>query len=85
MSGVLKQKEMRVLLILIVVLVVLSAFIRQPNWGDCDYYNSDATWHALLTIEAYRETDSSQHLFLPIVSLGAESDKWISWGGNDTG
>ena len=33
MSGVLKQKEMRVLLILIVVMVVLSAFIRQPNWG----------------------------------------------------
>ena len=76
-----KHKEMKGLLILIVFLVILSAAIRYPYWREVNFYNYDASWHTLLTIEAYQETDSSQHLFLPIVTLGAYSDKWIPWGG----
>ncbi len=49
--------------------------------GEIDYRNSDATWHTLLTIEAYNETPMSDHLFLPLVSLGREEDKYIPWGG----
>ncbi len=48
--------------------------------GEIDYLDSDATWHTLLTIECYNETPISQHLFLPIVSMGGEDNKWISWG-----
>lgn len=63
----------------IVVVVLLSAVFRYRS-GEIDYLNSDATWHTLLTIEAYDETPVSEHLFLPIVSLGKESDKGIPWG-----
>lgn len=48
--------------------------------GEIDYLNSDATWHELLTIECYDETPISQHLFLPIISMGDADDKWITWG-----
>ena len=45
-----------------------------------NYLNADATWHTLLTIQAYDETPVSSHLFLPIVSLGEDLDKNIPWG-----
>lgn len=57
----------------------MSAVFRYRS-GEIDYLNSDATWHTLLTIEAYNETPISQHLFLPIVSLGEAEDKGIPWG-----
>lgn len=44
------------------------------------HINSDATWHVLLTVECYNQTPIDDHIFLPIVSLGKPSDKWISWG-----
>jgi hypothetical protein len=61
------------------MVTILSAVGRYRS-GEIDYYNSDATWHTLLTIEAYNETPVSQHLFLPIVSLGGTEDKGIPWG-----
>ncbi len=64
---------------LAVVLVAVVSVVKFRG-GSVNYYNSDATWHALLTIEAYNETPKSQHLFLPIVSLGNLEDKWIPWG-----
>lgn len=59
--------------------VVISAAMRYRS-GEIDYLDSDATWHTLLTIECYNETPISQHLFLPIVSLGDADDKGIPWG-----
>lgn len=59
--------------------VLISALLRYRS-GEIDYLDSDATWHTLLTIEAYNETPISQHLFLPIVSLGNQMDKYIPWG-----
>lgn len=48
--------------------------------GEVNYLNSDATWHTLLTMEAYDETPVSIHKFLPIVSLGDQDDKFTPWG-----
>lgn len=66
--------------IALAVVLVTVVSVMKFRGGTVNYYNSDATWHALLTIEAYDETPKSQHLFLPIVSLGNSGDKWIPWG-----
>jgi len=60
-------------------LITIVAFQKYRS-GEINYYNSDATWHTLLTIKAYNETPISIHKFLPIVSLGEIDDKGISWG-----
>ncbi len=65
--------------LLILSLVVIAMCFRFRS-DSINYYNSDATWHTLLTVECYRETPVSQHMFLPIVSLGAADDKYIPWG-----
>jgi len=63
------------------MLAALSIGIRFPNSSTPqNYHNSDATWHTLLTMEAFGETPASIHRFLPIVSLGNETDKHIRWG-----
>ncbi len=67
------------ILFLAVILTAIISVVRFPR-GDVNYYNSDATWHTLLTIEAYNETPASEHLFLPIVTLGEQEDKFIPWG-----
>ena len=67
------------ILTIIIGCVLLSSVLRYRS-GEIDYLNSDATWHTLLTVECYNETPVSEHLFLPIVSLGSEDDKYIPWG-----
>ena len=62
-----------------VIFVLLISVLRYRN-DEVNYLDADATWHVLLTIQAYEETPVSDHLFLPIVSLGEESDKYIPWG-----
>ena len=62
------------------VLVAVSVIVRFPKADTQNYCNSDATYHVLLTVQAYKETPSWVHHFLPIVSLGKSSDKGISWG-----
>lgn len=59
--------------------VALISVIKYKT-GEINYRNADATWHTLLTIEAYNQTSPIDHLFLPITSLGGESDKGIPWG-----
>ncbi len=60
-------------------LVVFLTVFRYRS-GEIDYWDSDATWHTLLTVKCYNETPISQHLFLPLVTMGGEENKWISWG-----
>ena len=48
--------------------------------GEINYRNSDATFHTLLTIQAYEDTPISEHKFLPLVNFGNPDDKFISWG-----
>lgn len=66
--------------ILCIFLCALSLFIRQPNYEEKTYRNEDAVYHVLLTMKAYDETPVSEHHFLPLVSLGGEDNKDISWG-----
>ncbi len=68
-----------VLMAAAIIVVVITAAVKYRK-GEINYYNSDATWHTLLTIEAYNETSISEHVFLPIVSLGEAQDKGIPWG-----
>ncbi|MDR1564493.1 MAG: hypothetical protein LBS74_06015 [Oscillospiraceae bacterium] len=56
---------------------ITSIVLRFPQNETNNYVNSDATWHTLLTIEAYQETPPSIHKFLPIVTIG---EKGIPWG-----
>lgn len=58
----------------------ISVFFRIPNEEKEKYDNIDATYHTLLTMKCYEETPIYVHKFLPIVSLGSEDDKNISWG-----
>lgn len=82
-----RQEKNFILLQIAAVLLVVSVSGFKYKSGEINYYNSDATWHTLLTIESYNETPISEHLFLPIVSLGDTDDKYIPWGatvlGND--
>lgn len=76
------MKERRQLFVLLgtAVMLVICVTVFKYRSGEINYYNSDATWHTLLTIEAYNETPISEHLFLPIISLGNANDKYIPWG-----
>ncbi len=69
----------QIIIITVTVFVIIISALKYRS-GEINYKCSDATWHTLLTIEAYNETPITQHLFLPIVSLGNENDKNISWG-----
>lgn len=60
--------------------MVIMVSIIKFRGGEINYLDSDATWHTLLTMQAYDETPISQHKFLPIVSLGGVDNKGISWG-----
>lgn len=71
--------EKNAIIIIVVLLMVISIAIRVPKENE-RYCNCDATYHTLLTMQCYDETPISVHKFLPIVSLGDEEDKNISWG-----
>lgn len=75
------SREMRhiVAWALLLVLVAAVAWLKYPR-TEFNYLNSDATWHVVLTMNAYDETPVSIHKFLPILSLGDERDKFIPWG-----
>lgn len=73
-----KETKKTILLVMACLLTVVLV------WGykyreNYNYLDSNATWHVLLTMQAYDETPVSIHKFLPIVSLGAEEDKYIPW------
>ena len=58
---------------------ICISFINYPE-KNINYFNSDATWHTLLTMNAYSQTPESIHKFVPIVTLGKPGDKHIPWG-----
>ena len=63
----------------VAALVLCVALVKYPK-QEVNYRNSNATWHTLYTVECYRETPARVHKFLPLVSLGKPTDKWIPWG-----
>lgn len=74
-----ERRQLSAVFIIVTLVVLLTSVVKYRS-GEIDYHNSDATWHTLLTIEAYHQTPISKHLFLPIVSLGRADDKGIPWG-----
>jgi len=78
MSRRLRKAKLGVILLAAVCVLTLS-LVRHPG-GDINYYNSDATWHVLMTMQAYEETPASVHKFVPLINMGGEGDKGISWG-----
>lgn len=77
----LEEQKTLIIILVITVITVISISAMKYRGGEINYQNSDATWHTLLTMEAYDETPIRIHKFLPIVSLGSADDKFISWGG----
>ncbi len=75
-----KEKQKKLIVSVTVIFFVVIVSMTKYRTDEVNYLNSDATWHTLLTIEAYDETPVSTHLFLPIVSLGNDEDKHIIWG-----
>ena len=70
----------QLLIALAAIFIVVAVSVIRYCPEEVNYRNSDATWHTLLTIEAYNETPARDHLFLPIVSLGEDEAKYIPWG-----
>ena len=78
MKEKLQRNGKYIMLTLVCLLAVV--FVWQYKYREnYNYLNSNATWHVLLTVQAYDETPASVHNFLPIVSLGDEYDKEIQW------
>lgn len=74
------KNQKRVILSLVIFLCMIASIVaRYPNASE-NFQNSDATYHTLLTIQAYDETPILEHKFLPIVTLGGVFDKDIRWG-----
>lgn len=66
--------------VLAIVLVVVAAAFIKYRGGDINYVNSDATWHVLMTMQAYDEVPVSEHRFLPLFNYGGEDDRYIRHG-----
>ena len=73
------QKNAKYIILTLVCLFIVVLVWQYKYKENYNYLNSNATWHVLLTIQAYDETPASVHKFLPIVSLGDELDKGIQW------
>lgn len=66
----------------VVLLVLLTIFIRAPEFNHpTGSQNLEAPYHVLLTVRALGESSIRNHWLLPTVTLGAEADKHIPWGG----
>ena len=65
--------------LLFIILFTISTVIRKP-FDSAGFSMSDATYHVLLTMQAYDETPSSVHHWLPIQTYGQDFDKFIDNG-----
>lgn len=68
-----------ILVICFFVAFFLSAVLRSPYQSE-GFSMSDATYHVLLTMEAYDETPSSVHHWLPLQTYDGEFNKFINNG-----
>ena len=67
--------------LLVAILFLTSFLARLPDLRDgVGAENLEASYHVLLTIESIKQSPASEHLFLPIISLGQPQDKGIPWG-----
>ncbi|SEQ35794.1 hypothetical protein SAMN02910382_02744 [Butyrivibrio sp. TB] len=61
------------------MLFTVSVYVRKPYEAE-GFHLSDATYHVLLTMQAYDETPASIHKWLPIQTFGDECNKYIANG-----
>lgn len=73
-----KNNLYKVIIVLFAVFIV-SCIYRYPSEGE-GFYNSDATYHVLLTMQAYDDSKFSDHSFLPIQTYGSKNNKSINNG-----
>ena len=67
--------------IAIVLMHLVSMGLRQPDFKRVSgAQNLEATYHALLTVNALEQNPLSDHWLLPTVTLGGENDSHIPWG-----
>lgn len=75
-----KQKIIAILLVIcFLICFFLSAILRTPYQSE-GFSMSDATYHVLLTMQAYDETPSSVHHWLPLQTYDGEFNKFINNG-----
>ena len=76
------EKYMKILgTFVLIIFLAVSFFIRKADFRDTTgVQNLEATYHALLTVKALKESPVKNHWLLPSVSLGQKSDKYIRWG-----
>jgi len=66
---------------ILTLFLIFSLSLRQQDFKRVTgAHNLMATYHVLLTVAALNESPAKNHLYLPTVSLGRESDKYIPWG-----
>jgi hypothetical protein len=69
------------LLIVVLALWLVSAAVRFAMYDTREnVVDLDATYHVLLTVQAYRETPISVHRFWPLVTLGNAPERGIPFG-----
>lgn len=73
------QENKKYIILTLACLLTVVCVWQYKYKENYNYMNSNASWHVLLTIQAYDETPASVHKFLPLVSLGDELDKDIQW------
>lgn len=65
----------------VAILILFSCFIRFSDFQKTTgARNLEATYHVLSTVNALNANSISDSKLLPIVTLGNEKDKFISWG-----
>src|SRR5258708_14604510 len=67
-------------MLLFVMLVTAHGFISRDIYNNIGVQNLETPWHVLLTGESMAQPQASKHAFLPIVTLGQPTDRYIPWG-----
>jgi hypothetical protein len=69
------------LLVVVLVLWLVSVGVRFAMYDSQEnVVDLDATYHVLLTVQAYRETPVSVHRFWPLVTLGTAPERGVPFG-----
>lgn len=71
--------KIKLIIVFVCFLVfILSAILRSPLMNE-NFINSDASYHVLLTMTAFKNLDFKEHFFLPLVTINQQSLD-IPWG-----
>lgn len=78
--GSLKSGKREIIIGIIFLAILLASCIYRRPVESNGFYNSDATYHVLLTMQSYDDSPFSVHALLPIQTYGAASNKFINNG-----